>query len=228
MRQIEQVGQMLARHYGAGQGRAWGRGAGMFDEAYKPLIEVGERGSWPRSTTVGGPANLRGEPGPAAGGAGLRVLKAEADLYAGAGQPGGGGAALPAGPGPGRLPGRPVGCSTGGWPASWSGPRARRRRPSGWPPARVLEALGRFADAEDALFEVIDDQPGDPAPVEEAIAFCQRLRPLEPDRLEAGGLSTGEVNDALAELPPRAGRRRGPLGDLGAGQARRGCRGRAA
>ena len=52
--------------------------------------------------------------------------------------------------------------------------------------ARVLEALGRYADAEDALFELIDEQPDDPGPVEEAIAFCQRLRPLEPEQLAAG------------------------------------------
>jgi tetratricopeptide (TPR) repeat protein len=66
--------------------------------------------------------------------------------------------------------------------------------------ARVLEALGRYADAEDALFELIDELPGDPEPVEEAIAFCQRLRPLEPEQLAAGGLSLEEVNATLAEL----------------------------
>jgi tetratricopeptide (TPR) repeat protein len=66
--------------------------------------------------------------------------------------------------------------------------------------ARVLEALGRYADAEDALFEVIDERPEDPEPVDEAIAFCQRLRPLEPEQLAAGGLSLQEVNDTLAEL----------------------------
>jgi hypothetical protein len=66
--------------------------------------------------------------------------------------------------------------------------------------ARVLEALGRYADAEDALFELIDELPGDPGPVEEAIAFCQRLRPLEPEQLAAGGLSLEEVNATLAEL----------------------------
>jgi Family of unknown function (DUF6483) len=64
----------------------------------------------------------------------------------------------------------------------------------------VLEALGRYADAEDALFELIDDDPDDPEPVEEAIAFCQRLRPLEPEQLIHGGLSPEEVTDTLAEL----------------------------
>ena len=66
--------------------------------------------------------------------------------------------------------------------------------------ARVLEALGRYADAEDALFELIDERPEDARPVEEAIAFCQRLRPLEPEQLAAGGLPLEEVNATLAEL----------------------------
>jgi hypothetical protein len=47
---------------------------------------------------------------------------------------------------------------------------------------------------------VIDERPEDPEPVDEAIAFCQRLRPLEPEQLAAGGLSLQEVNDTLAEL----------------------------
>ena len=66
--------------------------------------------------------------------------------------------------------------------------------------ARVLEALGRYADAEDALFELIDERPEDARPVEEAIAFCQRLRPLEPEQLADGGLSLEEVNATLSEL----------------------------
>jgi tetratricopeptide (TPR) repeat protein len=66
--------------------------------------------------------------------------------------------------------------------------------------ARVLEALGRYADAEDALFEAIDADPADPAPVEEGIAFCQRLLALDPERLAAGGLPVEEVKASLAEL----------------------------
>jgi hypothetical protein len=34
----------------------------------------------------------------------------------------------------------------------------------------------------------------------EAIAFCQRLRPLEPGLLAEGGLTLQEVNATLAEL----------------------------
>ncbi len=105
--------------------------------------------------------------------------------------------------------------------------------------ARVLEALGRYADAEDALFELIDERPDDPGPVEEAIAFCQRLRPLEPEQLAAGGLNLEEVNDTLAELlrrqpvPDRGRRRRRPRSPGSGltppgGAARGGCRGRGA
>src|SRR5919204_448252 len=66
--------------------------------------------------------------------------------------------------------------------------------------ARVLEALGRYADAEDALFEAIDADPGDPDPVDAAIAFCQRLLALDPEALAAGGLPLDEVKASLAEL----------------------------
>jgi tetratricopeptide (TPR) repeat protein len=64
----------------------------------------------------------------------------------------------------------------------------------------VLEALGRYADAEDALFEAIDADPDDPDPVEDAIAFCQRLLALDPEALAAGGLPLEEVKATLAEL----------------------------
>jgi tetratricopeptide (TPR) repeat protein len=66
--------------------------------------------------------------------------------------------------------------------------------------AWVLEALGRYADAEDALFEAIDADPDDPGPVDTAIAFCQRLLALDPLVLEAGGLPLDEVKASLAEL----------------------------
>jgi hypothetical protein len=133
----------------------------------------------------------------------LELLKAEADLYQGAGQPGE--AALRY-----RRAIALAGCLAA------RSERLLDQRLAGelldrageleltvaqrLAAARVLEALGRYADAEDALFELIDERPGDPGPVEEAIAFCQRLRPLEPERLVAGGLSPAEVTDTLAEL----------------------------
>jgi tetratricopeptide (TPR) repeat protein len=206
MRQIEQVGQMLAHILGLAAGGRREEALGLFDEAYKPLVGVGSRvisvlddtqlldlltsGSTPdlrRVATV------------------LELLEAEAGLHADAGRTAAAAAryrravALA-----GYLAAR---SETLLDPDLAAGLVARveelglelsasqRLRL-----ARVLEALGRYADAEDTLFEVIDDLPGDPEPVEEAIAFCQRLRPLDPERLAAGGLSLDEVHATLGEL----------------------------
>jgi tetratricopeptide (TPR) repeat protein len=204
MRQIEQVGQMLAAIMGLAKGGRGDKALGMFDEAYKPLIGVGSQvvavlddGQLVDLLTSGANPDLRRVA------LALELLKAEADLYQGAGQPGE--AALRY-----RRAIALAGCL-----AARSERLLDRRLagelleragelelsvPQRLAVARVLEALGRYADAEDAVFELIDDRPGDPEPVEEAIAFCQRLRPLEPERLEAGGLTLGEVNDTLAEL----------------------------
>jgi tetratricopeptide (TPR) repeat protein len=204
MRQIEQVGRMLAAIMGLAKGGRGDEALGMFDEAYKPLIGVGSRvvavlddGQLVDLLTSGSNPDLRRVA------LALELLKAEADLYEGAGQPGE--AALRY-----RRAMALAGCL-----AARSERLLDRRLvgelleragelelsvPQRLATARVLEALGRYADAEDALFELIDDRPGDPGPVEEAIAFCQRLRPLEPEQLVAGGLSPAEVNDTLAEL----------------------------
>jgi tetratricopeptide (TPR) repeat protein len=204
MRQIEQVGRMLAAIMGLAKGGRGDEALGMFDEAYKPLVGVGSRvvavlddGQLVDLLTSGSNPDLRRVA------LALELLKAEADLYEGAGQPGE--AALRY-----RRALALAGCL-----AARSERLLDRRlagelldragtlelsAPQRLAVARVLEALGRYADAEDALFELIDDRPGDPEPVEEAVAFCQRLRPLEPERLAAGGLSPAEVNDTLAEL----------------------------
>jgi tetratricopeptide (TPR) repeat protein len=204
MRQIEQVGQMLAAIMGLARGGRGDEALGMFDEAYKPLLGVGSQvvavlddGQLVDLLTSGSNPDLRRVA------LALELLKAEADLYEGAGRPGE--AALRY-----RRAVALAGCLAA------RSERLLDQRLAGelldraekleltvtqrLAVARVLEALGRYADAEDALFELIDDRPGDPEPVEEAIAFCQRLRPLEPERLEAGGLTLGEVNDTLAEL----------------------------
>jgi CheY-like chemotaxis protein len=65
---------------------------------------------------------------------------------------------------------------------------------------RLQEAVGRYADAEDSLFEVIDGDPDDGAAVDQGIAFYQRLLAKEDADLEAGGLPRDEVRAALAEL----------------------------
>ena len=214
MRQIEQVGQMLAAIMGLAKGGRGDEALGMFDEAYKPLVGVGSRvvavldeGQLVDLLTSGSNPDMRRVA------MALELLKAEADLYAGAGQPAE--AALRW-----RRAVALAGCLA-----------ARSERlldhelaadlldragelelsvAQRVAVARVLEALGRYADAEDALFELIDERPDDPGPVEEAIAFCQRLRPLEPEQLAAGGLTLEEVNDTLAELL-----RRQPVPDHG-------------
>jgi tetratricopeptide (TPR) repeat protein len=195
---------MLAAIMGLAKAGRGDEALGMFDEAYKPLIGVGSRvvavlddGQLVDLLTSGSNPDLRRVA------LALELLKAEADLYQGAGQPGE--AALRY-----RRALALAGCLAA------RSERLLDQRLAGelldragelelsaaqrLATARVLEALGRYADAEDALFELIDERPLDPGPVEEAIAFCQRLRPLEPERLVAGGLSPAEVNDTLAEL----------------------------
>jgi tetratricopeptide (TPR) repeat protein len=204
MRQIEQVGQMLARILGLAKGGREDEALGMFDEAYKPLLGVGSRvvavldeGQLVDMLTSGANPDTRRVA------MALELLKAEADLYAGAGQAGEAAvryrrAVALAGylaARSERLLDRDLAADLLERAGELELPAAQRLAI-----ARVLEALGRYADAEDALFELIDEAPGDPAPVEEAIAFCQRLRPLEPEQLAAGGLPLEEVNATLAEL----------------------------
>jgi tetratricopeptide (TPR) repeat protein len=204
MRQIEQIGQMLAHILGLAKGGRGDEALGMFDEAYKPLLGVGSRvvavlddAQLVDLLTSGSNPDMRRVA------MALGLLKAEADLYAEAGQAveaavryrravalAGCLAARSE-----RLLDHELAAGLLGRAGELELSDAQRLAV-----ARVLEALGRYADAEDALFELIDELPGDPGPVEAAIAFCQRLRPLEPEQLAAGGLSPGEVNATLAEL----------------------------
>jgi hypothetical protein len=204
MRQIEQVGRMLAAIVGLAKAGRGDEALGMFDEAYKPLLGLGSRvvavlddAQLVDLLTSGSNPDLRRVA------MALELLKAEADLYAAAARPGEAAvryrrAVALAGclaARSERLLDRDLAADllarAGDLQLSLSQRLAT---------ARVLEGLGRYADAEDALFELIDERPDDPAPVEAAIAFCQRLRPLEPEQLVAGGLSAEEVNDTLAEL----------------------------
>ncbi|HEV3504328.1 MAG TPA: DUF6483 family protein [Actinomycetes bacterium] len=204
MRQIEQVGRMLAAIMGLAKGGRGDEALGMFDEAYKPLLGVGtgvvavlDEAQLVDMLTSGSNPDMRRVA------MALELLKTEADLYAQAGQAGEAAvryrrAVALAGTLAARserLLDRELAADllerAGQLELSVSQRLAV---------ARVLEALGRYADAEDALFEVIDERPEDPEPVDQAIAFCQRLRPLDPEQLAAGGLTLGEVNDTLAEL----------------------------
>jgi len=195
---------MLARILGLAKGGRGDEALGMFDEAYKPLLGIGSRvvavlddGQLVDMLTSGSNPDMRRVA------MALELLKTEADLYAGTGQAGEAAvryrrAVALAGclaARSERLLDRELAASLLERAGELELSAAQRLAV-----ARVLEALGRYADAEDALFELIDEAPGDPGRVEESIAFCQRLRPLEPEQLAAGGLPIEEVNATLAEL----------------------------
>jgi tetratricopeptide (TPR) repeat protein len=204
MRQIEQVGRMLAAIVGLAKGGRGDEALGMFDEAYKPLLGVGtgvvavlDENQLIDMLTSGSSPDMRRVA------LAMELLSAEAGLYAEAGQE------VEAAARYRRA------IALAGTLAARSERLLDHELAAGLVEragdlalsvsqrlavARVLEALGRYADAEDALFELIDERPDDARPVEEAIAFCQRLRPLEPEQLADGGLSLEEVNATLSEL----------------------------
>jgi len=62
------------------------------------------------------------------------------------------------------------------------------------------ELVGRFANAEDVLFRILDVRPEF---VEEGIHFYERLLKRSRDELAAGGLPREEVLDGLSELHGR-------------------------
>ena len=207
MRQIEQVGRILAAIIGLAKGGRGDEALGMFDEAYKPLLGVGtgvvaalDDAQLVDMLSSGSNPDMRRVA------LALELLKTEADLYAGAGQAGEAAVRYRRAV---ALAGTLAARSERLLDRELAADLLKRAGdlelsvPQRLAAARVLEALGRYADAEDALFEVIDERPDDPGPVDEAIAFCQRLRPLEPEELEAGGLTREEVDATLAELLAR-------------------------
>ena len=195
---------MLAAIIGLAKGGRGDEALGMFDEAYKPLLGIGtgvvaalDDAQLVDMLVSGSNPDMRRVA------LALELLKTEADLYAGAGQAGEAAVRYRRAV---ALAGILAARSERLLDRELAADLLRRAEDLNLSvsqrlaAARVLEALGRYADAEDALFEVIDERPDDPEPVDEAIAFCQRLRPLEPEQLAAGGLSLQEVNDTLAEL----------------------------
>jgi tetratricopeptide (TPR) repeat protein len=204
MRQIEQAAQALARILKRALGGDVDGALGMFDEAYQPLLGVGARVASALSEdqllsllTSGSTPDLRRVAST------LRVVSADADLHARADRPAGAAArwrrAL-------MLAGFLAGRSDGLLDRELAAGLAERAAgldlttPQRLALARVDEALGRYADAEDAVFEAIEQDPGELAPVEAGIAFYQRLLATDPDRLAAGGLPLEEVKAGLAEL----------------------------
>lgn len=65
---------------------------------------------------------------------------------------------------------------------------------------RFRSATGRFADAENALFELIQSRPADQGLVEEGLKFYQHLLSLDDGELQAGSLPRSEVLESLEEL----------------------------
>jgi hypothetical protein len=68
------------------------------------------------------------------------------------------------------------------------------------------ELEGRFADAEDALFELLRHDPGSAAAI--GVPFFRRLLSRPDAELEGGGLPRDEVVEGLAELERATERRR--------------------
>jgi tetratricopeptide (TPR) repeat protein len=207
MRQIEIAGQMLARILGLAKRGRGDEALGLFDQAYQPLLGVSARVVSTLSEeqllsllTSGSMPDLRRVATV------LELLKVEADLLDAAGNRAaavaryrralalaGFLAARSA-----ALPDTALAADLVERVGALELTVAQRTQL-----ARVLEALGRYADAEDALFEAIDADPDDPGPVDAAITFCQRLLALEPAALAAGGLPLDEVKASLAELLQR-------------------------
>jgi tetratricopeptide (TPR) repeat protein len=204
MRQIEQAARALAAIMKKALGGQAEEALGMFDEAYKPLLGVSQRVVATLTDeqllsllTSGSMPDLRRVSSV------LEVVKTEADVQA-------------------QLGNRQAAAIRRRRALSLAGYLAARsddlldaelagdlvQRTSGTPLdsgqrlalARVLESLGRYADAEDVIFEAIDDLPEDAALVDAGIAFYQRLLALEDADLETGGLPRDEVRSSLAEL----------------------------
>ena len=204
MRQIEQAAQALARILQAAKGGRRDEALGMFEEAYKPLVGVSGRvvaaldeqqlltlmtsGSAPDTRRIG---------------VAVELLIAEADLQAEEGQQRQAAANYRRALGLvaylashlGRLPDGNLArklADRAGTLALTPGQRLHL--------ARLHEALGQYGDAEDIVFEILDDDPDSTEAVDHGIAFYQRLLALSDDELEAGNLPRDEVRAALTEL----------------------------
>jgi tetratricopeptide (TPR) repeat protein len=71
------------------------------------------------------------------------------------------------------------------------------------PLVQIYEAAGRYDEAEDWLFHLLDASPHDPAILAGGIAFYERLLTLDGATLAAGNLPTEEALASLAELLER-------------------------
>ena len=204
MRQIEQAARALAAIMKKALGGEADQALTMFDEVYQPLLGVSQRVVSTLTDeqlisllTSGSMPDLRRVASV------LEVVKSEADVHAQAGHQQAAATryrrAL-------SLAGYVAGRSEDLLDTELAGDVVERTSGMALTPsqrlglARVLESLGRYADAEDALFEAIDDLPADTSLVDAGIAFYQRLLALQDADLETGGLPRDEVKSSLAEL----------------------------
>jgi hypothetical protein len=65
------------------------------------------------------------------------------------------------------------------------------------------ERTGEFAKAEDALFDLLESDPTNPAILDFGISFYERLQCLSDAALAAGNLPRPEIESGLAELRER-------------------------
>src|SRR3954470_9620380 len=68
---------------------------------------------------------------------------------------------------------------------------------------RHYERTGQFAKAEDALFAMVEEDPGNAKLLEFGISFYERLKGQSHAALNAGNLPRGEVEAALQDLRTR-------------------------
>lgn len=68
---------------------------------------------------------------------------------------------------------------------------------------RYQEHLGFYAQAEDTLFELLEEAPGDQALLQQGRDFYQRLNNKSAPDLEAGNFSHEEIQEGLEQLTHR-------------------------
>jgi tetratricopeptide (TPR) repeat protein len=204
MRQIEQAAQALARILVAAKGGRRDQALALFDEAYRPLVGVSGRvvatldEEQLLTLLTSGSA-----PDPRRVGVAVELLITEADLRAEAGEEKQAAASYRRALGLtaylaghlGRLPEGDLARKLADRAGTLALTPSQRLHL-----ARLHEALGQYGDAEDVLFEVLDDDPDGTAAVDHGIAFYQRLLAKDDAELEAGNLPRDEVRGALAEL----------------------------
>lgn len=82
-------------------------------------------------------------------------------------------------------------------------PKVKQARASSRMMEQMLDyydATGQLAKAEDMLFFMLDDDPGNFGLVERGIAMYERWSGLQPEQWQAGNLSAEEIQDSYAIL----------------------------